>query len=197
MLTRDQAIARGLAAKSMLDAPQLGWLYDLARQAPDGLAVEAGVAAGGSFVCWAAAREGRGPLAAVDTWYADPAQGRGPDARRAPFLANLARFSDLRHAQMLEMPSWEAPALLGPVVAFAFIDADHSFVAAVRDVAAWPPVVLPGGILVWHDYDVWKPTVGVKAAVDRWQRDADWEVLPFIVDGRVRPGIIAFRRPAP
>jgi predicted O-methyltransferase YrrM len=36
-------------------------------------------------------------------------------------------------------------------VDFAFIDADHSYDAVKRDIAAWRPRIKPGGILAGHD----------------------------------------------
>jgi hypothetical protein len=36
---------------------------------------------------------------------------------------------------------------------FAYIDADHSYVAVMRDVRAWLPKIRKGGIIGGHDYD--------------------------------------------
>jgi len=35
---------------------------------------------------------------------------------------------------------------------FAFIDADHTYDAVKRDIAAWWPKIMPGGFLSGHDY---------------------------------------------
>ena len=186
MIERAEAVRRGVEAGAMLydvarkDDTQLGYLYDLAVLAPDGPAVECGVYAGGSLVCWAAAREGRGEVIAVDDW---------SSKTRDMFFRSLQRYA--LSCRVLEMPSWQAPALLAEPVAFCFIDANHGEPFA-RDLAAWPAKMAPGGILAFHDYGVWKPTVMVKRYVDEWRagEGAAWEQL-----GQVG-AVIAFRRPA-
>lgn len=42
-----------------------------------------------------------------------------------------------------------------------FIDGDHSYEAVMADIAAWQPLVRPGGVLAGHDYG----TFGVTQAV--------------------------------
>jgi predicted O-methyltransferase YrrM len=50
-------------------------------------------------------------------------------------------------------------------VDFVFIDAGHTYEAVKADVAAWYPIVKPGGILAGHDYS--NPEFpGVRRAVD-------------------------------
>lgn len=46
---------------------------------------------------------------------------------------------------------------------FVFIDADHSYEAVKKDIAAWTPKVRSGGIIAGHDYG---EPCGVKQAVD-------------------------------
>ena len=155
---------------------QLAWLWCLALIAPDGPAVECGVAHGGSVACWAAAREKKqGPVIAVDLKF------------RAGCRERWAGYG--YQIQSLEMASWDAPARIQGQVAFCFIDAEHGEGFA-KDIAAWPAKMLPGGILAIHDYDVWKPGVVVKKYVDAWQAKAQWQFL-----GQVG-ALIAFRRPA-
>src|SRR3990167_4704461 len=108
MIDRATAVDRGIKAKAMLydrnrkDDTQLHWLYDLAAKAPDGIAVECGVYLGGSLVCWAAAREGRGEIVAVDDWSSCNPWSTGKEV----FLANLQRYEI--PARILSLPSWEA-----------------------------------------------------------------------------------------
>lgn len=155
---------------------QLAWLWSLALIAPDGPAVECGVAHGGSLACWAAAREKHaGPVIASDIKFR-----QGCRERWAGYGYRI---------ECLEGASWDAPARIKGQVAFCFIDADHGEMGFPRDIAVWPGKMLPGGILAFHDYDVWKPGVVVKKYVDAWQMTAKWQYL-----GQVG-ALIAFRRP--
>jgi predicted O-methyltransferase YrrM len=155
---------------------QLAWIWCLAQVAPDGPAVECGVAHGGSVACWAAAREGRGPIYAVDLKFR-----AGCRERWVGYGYQIAS---------LELASWDAPAKIAGQVAFAFIDAEHGESGFPKDIAIWPSKMAPGGVLAFHDYGVWKPNVVVKEYVDRWQAQAKWEYLGLI------GALIAFRRPA-
>lgn len=180
MIDREDAVARGIACLSMLydlgkrDATQLYWVYDLAAMAPDGIAVECGVHYGGSLICWAAAREGRGEIIAVDSKVSPGFQMHLDWYGLAPTI--------------LQVNSWDAPVLIGRPVAFCFLDAQHGE-PFCQDIAAWPDAITPGGILAIHDYAVWKPNVVVKRDVDRWQAAAHWEHLGTV------GALIAFRRP--
>lgn len=54
---------------------------------------------------------------------------------------------------------------------FVFVDADHTYSGASRDIQAWAPKLKPGGLLCGHDYD--RPDLpnvqwGVKQAVDEF-----------------------------
>jgi len=183
----EEGIKRAIASDAMLynrkssvtddkrDA-ELRWIYHLAEIAPDGRAVECGVRNGGALVCWALAREGRGPI------YAN-------DVKMRPALdENLKRYK--LKVRKLQAPAAAAPAKIIGDVAFCFIDADHAEAGISADIAVWPDRMMPGGILAFHDYGVWKPDVAVKAVVDKWQAKARWELL-----GQVG-SLIAFRKPA-
>ena len=180
MLSRDEAVRRGIEAKAMIydvarvNDSQLYWVYDLAAMAPDGIAVECGVHYGGSILCWAAAREGRGEIVAVDSKFS------------GGFQLHCERYGFA--PRLLQMNSWDAPAAIGELVAFCFIDAQHGE-PFCNDIAVWPDKIMPGGILAFHDYGVWKPNVVVKREVDRWQAAAQWEYLGLV------GALIAFRRP--
>ena len=51
---------------------------------------------------------------------------------------------------------------------FVFIDADHTYESAKKDILAWLPKVKAGGILAGHDYPTWE---GVTRAVDELFKD--------------------------
>jgi predicted O-methyltransferase YrrM len=156
---------------------ELRYLYQLAKQAPDGAAAELGVKGGGSFLCWSCARAGRGPLYAVDDW-STPSRDR--------FLSNIEHYDVA--VEVYTGKSWEMAAEIAVSFAFVFIDANHRE-GIWKDIPAWTPKIVPGGIIAFHDYGVWKPTVDVKAAVDEWQSTAHWQLV-----GQVG-STIAFRRP--
>lgn len=185
---RTEAVQRGIKGKSMLydknrrDDSQLYWLFDLASEAPDGLAVECGVYLGGSLVTWAVPRQGRGPIYVVDNW----SSGGGRPHQKQIFMANLGRYGI--EATVLEMDSWLASDQIGQPVAFCFVDAGHDAPSFSRDIAVWPPKMMPGGIICFHDYDVWKPGVVVKDYVDRWFDPTKWGYLGLVGSA------VAFRR---
>lgn len=155
---------------------ELRWIYHLAEIAPDGRAVECGVRGGGSLSCWYIAREGRGPIYGVDT-------------KIRPSLTYTIERYEMK-VRIIHTQSHLAAAKIQGKVAFCFIDADHAEEGIRADIAVWPDKVMPGGILAFHDYGVWKPSVAVKKVVDEWQAAAKWELL-----GQVG-SLIAFRKPA-
>lgn len=182
----EEGIKRAIASNAMLynrkssvpddkrDA-ELRWIYHLAEIAPDGRAVECGVRNGGALVCWALAREGRGAVYANDT------------KMRPALDENLKRYK--QKAVKVQSTAADAVGKITGQVAFCFIDADHTEPGITADIAVWPDKMMPGGILAFHDYGVWKPEVAVKAVVDKWQAKAKWELL-----GQVG-SLVAFRKP--
>lgn len=185
VVMRRSAVEIGLVVGTMLDAPQLDWLYYLARSAPNGPAVEVGVWKGGSIVCWARARRGRGPVHAVDSWYGDAAS-----AVREKFVRN-AGVSGLGIDLIDETGHVAAGRFAEGSVAFCFIDACHDDKEdeGIRlDLAAWAPKIMPGGILAFHDYATWK-CPAVQTTVDAWHAGAGWEKVGLVGSA------IAFRRP--
>jgi len=195
------AVKLAMSVGGMLDETQIDFLYDLAEQAPDGSACEVGVWKGRSFVGWAQARKGRGPLIAVDWWYQDQAvtevldtehPGKSPaqigNERKTSFIATLAALGLADNTRVIQALSWDAPAQIHEPLAFCFIDACHDKHAILRDTAAWPPIIMPGGIIAYHDYGTWK-CPAIKTCVDNWQAAAQWEPLGVV------GSTIAFRRP--
>ncbi len=169
---------------SMCSEPQLAYLFMLALLAPDGIAVECGVYQGGSLFCWAQARLGRGKIYAVDT-YAQPRWEREYVIFRQQLLERQL-FSEVH---LLRKLSWDASEHLNNDVAFCFIDSNHGIDGFPKDIKAWPQKIIPGGILVLHDYDVSNPNVVVKKYADGWNEQAQWEVI-----GNFH-GTMAYRRP--
>ncbi len=181
-MDKQQAVAIGMGVSGMLDEPQLGFLYELAAMAPDGPSAECGVYHGRSIASWAWARMGKGPVYGIDNW---TSRGTAHDV----FAANMAQVGLDIH--VIDGDSWDAPAMIGEPVAFCFVDSCHGIMGIARDIVVWPDAIMPGGILAFHDYGTWKPTVAVKAVVDAWQAWAQWEQI-----GDVVSSTIAFKRPA-
>jgi len=177
MIGRDDAVAMAMACagRGHMTLEECAWLYDVAGRAPDGPAIEIGVLCGRSVLAWACAREGRGEVYAADI------------KDRAELHQNLATLP--MPVTVLIGLSWEVAEQAPDGLAFCFIDADHGEEGIPRDIKVWPQKMRPGGILVFHDYDVWKPTVVVKREVDAWQAVARWEDLGSCRSAK------AFRRP--
>lgn len=188
MIGIDEAIQRAIDTKSQIynlkqscpddrrDA-ELRFLYHLADIAPNGAAAEIGVRTGGSLLCWSCAREDRGRIYAIDDWSSKTEQ---------VFKKNVLRYGI--PIEIVTAKSWDAATLIESDFAFVFVDGNHSD-GIWRDIRAWPLKIMPGGIIAFHDYDVWKPTVYVKAAVDQWRTQTHWAEI-----GKVG-STIAFRRP--
>jgi len=63
-----------------------------------------------------------------------------------------------------------------------FIDADHSEAGCRRDIEAWAPKLRDGGILCGHDIDQDEqfPRWGVRAAVEGWMRENEYDPAELI-----------------
>lgn len=166
---------RDVTRYSMCNEQQLSYLFMLAMLAPDGAAVECGVYQGGSLFAWAQARLGRGKVYAIDNY------GHPRWERELPIFNKQVKERGLESDVILmRIESWDAPTKLRlsgvEDVAFCFIDATHGIEGFPKDIAVWPQMIKPGGILVLHDYDVKNPNVVVKEYADKWQKQAQWEV---------------------
>lgn len=188
MINIDEAVRRAIDTKSQIynrksscpdgqrDA-ELRNLYHLATIAPDGAAAEIGVRTGGSLLCWSCAREGRGSIYAIDDWSSKTEQ---------LFRVNVKQYGI--PVEIITAKSWDAPGLIAERFAFVFVDGNHD-TGIWKDIPAWTPAIMVDGIIAYHDYGVWKPTVHVKEAVDQWQAQAHWDMV-----GKVG-STLAFRRP--
>lgn len=175
-----EAVQRGqsIFGQVMLSAEELDYLYVLADTAPNGPACEVGAFCGSSVMTWASARLNRGPMAAIDI-------------ESRPELEENIKHSGYP-IEILIGKSWEA-AIAVPDLAFCFIDGDHTKEGIPHDIEVYGPKIVPGGVIAFHDYDADEKKRGkgyvVKATVDTWDRQAQWEDLGLI--GRIK----AYRRP--
>lgn len=128
-------------------------------------------------------------LLMIDTWEAPAAdafvQSDDPLARLTPAQWAEVRqralrrtaFAAARRLVIIGDSSVAASTIARQSLDFAFIDADHSYEAVARDIAAWRPCIKPGGLLCGHDYRSPYPwTQGVTRAVDEF---AQQENLPI------------------
>lgn len=134
--------------------------------------VELGVSQG-RFTCYLCSIMPDMHMTCVDLWAEQPgneARAGGEDYVGWDHEGNYQRFRD--HAEthfpgrvhILRMSTSEAARFIGDgTLDFVFIDADHSYDAALADIKAWTPKVRAGGLIAGHDVN-W-PTVN-RAVLD-------------------------------
>lgn len=168
----ETALARATTTGTMLKEHELCWLYGLAAMAPDGPAVELGVYKGGSLSVWCGAR--RDDLVyGVDTWQPPKWDGAEPE-----YWAQLERHE--LDVMTLKVDSWLAADLVSGEIAFCFIDSTHNHTGFPKDFAAWMPRIMPGGVLVCHDYGSWKADIVVQQVLDDWHKTSGWWSLGVV-----------------
>lgn len=123
-------------------------------------------------------------LRCVDAWGADPSYHEAKQAAswskiRAGAEARLTALGCVIDARLSVEAAADVP---DGSLDYAYIDANHGFDAVYADLVAWSPKVRVGGVVSGHDYREFpgRPTIQVKAAVDRFVRDRgirDWAVL--------------------
>jgi len=156
------------------------FLQKMARLAPEGIGLESGGGFGSSITLWGKAREGRGRIIGLEL------------VDRPLMRRNIAESG--LPIEIVIGDSAEVPIPCEDI-AFLFIDGDHRTKAIRQDIKRFIPLVIPGGVVVFHDYkhtkrkylEVYK--FGVTKAVKKWHKQTQWEWL-----GRKRHAI-AFRRP--
>ncbi len=133
-------------------------LYRAAVARLDGQVVEVGRFSGGTAMVLAAAgrASGRPGLTSVDI-------ERLPAADYFFALNGLTDDITLWHGDSAALGAEWPQRAADPGIAFLFIDADHSYDAVVRDLAAWTPHLIDGGTLILHDLG--SPDCGVSKAV--------------------------------
>jgi len=169
----ETALHRANTTGTMLQEHELCFLYALAGMAPRGAAVELGAYKGGSLSVWCAARQDGDPVYAVDTWLSPKW-----DAAEVEYQQQIARHA--LDVTTLKVNSWDAAELVPSDVAFLFVDSTHNHTGFPLDFAAWIPKIMPGGVVVFHDYGSWKPDIVVKDVVDEWHKSAKWFALGIV-----------------
>jgi len=149
----------------------------MARLAPDGVGLEIGVRFGHSIILWGTERAGRGPVVGIEL-------------EDRPLMRENIADSGL----LIEIAIGDSATVDVDMteLAFLFIDGDHRTAGLQADIRRFIPLVIPGGIVVFHDYKHDKkryPEFRVTECVQGWHKRTKWEKL-----GRVRH-CVAFRRP--
>lgn len=151
-----------------------GWI---ASRAPDGATiVEVGCWKGksvGFLALQLRALEWKGRLVVVDTFRGDGDCGNNAGSSiRAEFEENMRSLGVLDMIEIVEGDSAGSASLFeNGSVWFAFIDAAHDEDSARRDVSAWLPKIMSGGILAGHDWQSRGVRVAVKELVPTASHD--------------------------
>jgi len=185
MMGADDIIGIARRAKSLMHREELQWLIELARMAPEGVAVEIGVYLGSSLIALVLAREHlRGNIYGVDDW-------SYKDIDRLEIKCKQNLMAAGVSPGIISCKSSEAFTILKDVnpVSFLFIDGDHTRNFIEEDIKLWTPRLVRNGIVVFHDYGRFKNDCYVTQAVDAWQTRTAWIDLGCRVTTR------GFRRP--
>lgn len=103
-------------------------------------------------------------LIGVDLWEPTPGYENSTHKdNETQARERVARFGD-RVKFIRDFTAAAASNVQDGSLDFVFIDADHSYVGVLRDIAAWTPKVRVGGFIMGHDYQRKSP--GVISAVD-------------------------------
>lgn len=174
-LTLDHAAAAGLmrlwtrihwsSGDGMMPPEQLLEVYRLATTWPvEGDIVELGAWVGltTSYLATACQVRGRGMVHAVDTFAGTreggttyPSVERFGGSTLDAFHDQIARAGACDAVETLIGDTTEvAAAYAGGPIRLLLIDADHSYDGVRNDFASWWPHVAPGGLIVFHDYDM-------------------------------------------
>lgn len=159
--------------RGWLRGPDALLLFRLARRGPGtGGIVEIGSAWGKSTICLASGSRlaGREIVTAIDphtgdAWFLDEVGAQRIDSF-AEFSANVERAGCREWVKPIVKTSEAAALEPAEPVRLLFIDGLHTYEAVQQDIADWVPRVVPGGVVIFDDYDNTAPGVGVKRAVD-------------------------------
>jgi len=129
-----------------------------------GIAVEIGVDQGNFAVDFLRQWKGR-IYVGVDPWRNLPEYDNEPISnvdRQPHFNATRAKIDEFwPRAALLCHTSEVAAGLLPNGLDFVYVDANHKYEEAARDIALWWPKIRSGGCLAGHDYSgAWHATVG-------------------------------------
>lgn len=157
------------------------YLFDEAMRVSRGagrfLEVGSYLGASASVLAEAARRKGggSGSVFCVDTWHND-AMGEGRRDTFDEFRENTARWQE--YIVPLRGSSSDVPLPDNGLFDLIFIDGDHSYAGARRDIERFAPRVGPGKLLVLHDYSPRWP--GVREAAGELLQTGGWFVRGLV-----------------
>jgi predicted O-methyltransferase YrrM len=166
-----------------LTDPEKRYLYNAARVlAPGSVVVELGSYLGASACALAEGGQNRVKLFCVDTWLND-AMSEGSRNTYELFKENVIRYRNV--IIPIRGRSVEVGSQFRNPIDLLFVDADHSYEAVMADLAAWLPLLRPGGSLILHDSG-WADGVqrAIREIVSPIQLE-DAGVLPNMYSARV------------
>jgi hypothetical protein len=165
-------------------------LYDLAEQTSwDQWIVEVGSYRGFSGMVLAAGSINRlvPRLALIDVWGMEPfrIEDRHPLVGLIENIGELLCHADkvglLERLFLLRMQSFYAAAIWpeGAKIGLLHIDAEHTYEALKQDMEVWEKHLVPGAMMVVHDY--WpEPYPGVVQAIDEIRLQPEWKDFSLI-----------------
>jgi predicted O-methyltransferase YrrM len=170
----DARLGSAVAIHTHMTRPELNMLYDLAASLPTPARVlEIGSYLGASSCRLAAGlAQNGGHLYCVDTW-ANETMPEGSRDTFTQFLENTAGASS--HITILRKRSNEMTSSdFRLPLQLAFIDADHSYVAAKGDVERVREWIEVGGVVIFHDTTFFE---GVSRVLGELLVSGEWQLL--------------------
>jgi hypothetical protein len=149
---------------------ELAWIAERARECR--YVIEIGVWLGRSLKAWADNLPTGGLAVGVDAWsaehYGSPSMQAnllrvGPDEAYARCRAALAEHLESGRVRLLRSPAVEAAALVDPGADLVYLDAATEYAETAAQLAAYEPLVRPGGTICGHHY---QRRAGTRTAVD-------------------------------
>lgn len=148
----DPNLARSFAIASHLTYSERIKLFKLSKNRTS--IVEIGSYIGASACCFGAALKahGNGKLICIDTWNNDAMTEGCKDTWRE-FQNNTNEYKDLiRPVRGFSTDVLEAVRTITQKIDLLFIDGDHSYSAVKADWDTYKAFLVPGSIVVFHDY---------------------------------------------
>ncbi len=103
---------------------------------------------------------GNGKVIAIDHFAGNPGKEALYQAGVAPgktifatFQSNIARAGVSEYIEPLEMDSVSAREIVTAPARMVFIDGNHDYEHVREDIGLWEPLLMPGGVLAFHDFN--------------------------------------------
>jgi len=153
------------------------WLAECAELAPEGIFVELGPWMGATTAAIArVANVRRAPFVTVDRFTDDFGLDKHAASSVETLKENLVKAGVDPLPRIVVSESSEVPDGVEGV-AFLFIDTSHNAETVFCELDAWLPLMVPGAVLVFHDYGWDERYPDYTPAIDRRLAQGDWELL--------------------